>query len=66
VAGIFFNVTMVYADIYEDHKKRMPVKMSNLLNIPANDPREFVDLTCSFERLDGTDVNGPSVRYYLH
>lgn len=66
MTGIFHNVSMIYAEIMPDHKKRIPVKMTKLLGIADNDPREFVDLTCSFERLDGTDVTGPTVRYYLH
>lgn len=37
--------------------------MSKLLN--ADEGVEYVDLTCSFETLDGKDVTGPLVRYYL-
>jgi ubiquitin-activating enzyme E1-like protein 2 len=66
VTGIFLNVSMIYAEIMAEHKKRIPVKMLKLLSIPENDMRAFVDLTCSFERLDGSDVTGPAVRYYLH
>lgn len=40
------------------------VSMEKLLNI-TDGSVEFADLTCSFETLDGKDVVGPAVRYWL-
>jgi len=64
VAGVFYGVNMVYADIFPEHKQRLPVKMAKLLGVPEGTPH--VDLDCSFTKI-GTqeDVIGPKVRVYL-
>jgi ubiquitin-activating enzyme E1-like protein 2 len=64
VTGVFYGVNVVYADIYKEHKQRLPKRLTKLLGIPDNTP--FVDLDCSFVKVDTKEeVTGPPVRVFL-
>eukprot|EP01125_Pyxidicula_operculata_P014311 TRINITY_DN4764_c0_g1_i1.p1 TRINITY_DN4764_c0_g1~~TRINITY_DN4764_c0_g1_i1.p1 ORF type:complete len:1018 (-),score=238.72 TRINITY_DN4764_c0_g1_i1:12-3065(-) len=64
VTGVFYGVTMVYADLFPNHKSRLPQKMSKLLDVGPE--VEYVDLDCQFELLEKEEeVKGPKVRFYF-
>lgn len=63
VTAIIQNTTLVYTDALPDYKKRIPHKLSKFLDL-----KEGVvayPLTLSFESLNGDEIVGPPVVYYL-
>jgi ubiquitin-activating enzyme E1-like protein 2 len=63
VTAIIQNTTLIYTDALPEYKKRIPQKMSKLLN--TIDGVSVYPVTMSFESLDGKDVVGPPVVLHL-
>jgi len=64
VTGVFQDTAMVYVPMFPGHKKRLPSPMSVLLKNPNG--QKYIDLIVSFADDAGSDVNGPSVRYFFN
>jgi len=64
VTGVFYGVNMVYADMFKEHKQRLPKRITKLLDL--SETTSFVDLDCSFVKVETKEeVIGPKVRIYL-
>eukprot|EP01122_Echinamoeba_exundans_P002662 TRINITY_DN1261_c0_g1_i3.p2 TRINITY_DN1261_c0_g1~~TRINITY_DN1261_c0_g1_i3.p2 ORF type:complete len:522 (+),score=97.14 TRINITY_DN1261_c0_g1_i3:1792-3357(+) len=63
VTAIIQNTTLIYTDALPDYKKRIPQKISKLLNV--EDGVTAYPVTMSFESLDGKEVVGPPVVLHL-
>lgn len=63
VTGVFQGVQMVYVPLMPGHDSRLPKKLRRL--IAREKGQKYVDLIVTFENDDGSDVNGPPVRYWL-
>jgi len=63
VTGVFQGVQMVYVPLMPGHNSRLPKKLRRL--ITREKGQKYVDLIVTFENDDGSDVNGPPVRYWL-
>lgn len=63
VTAIIQNTTLIYTDALPEYKKRIPQKMSKLLEIKSG--ATSFPLTVSLENLAGAEVVGPPVVFHL-
>jgi len=63
VTGIFQGVSMIYVPIMPGHESRLPKRLRRLLERQKG--QKYIDLVVTFENDDGSDVNGPPVRFWL-
>jgi len=62
VTGVFHNVVMIFMLVLPNHKPRLKRKLRDLVKDVTED---YVDLIVTFADVEGKDVSGPTIRYYL-
>lgn len=62
VTAIIQQTTLIWTDALPDYKKRIPLKMSKLLETQSG--VTAYPITVSFETLDGAEVVGPPVVFH--